>query len=457
MTREKITTEHIPSSWNKEVDKFVKGESFDAYARYMYPEQEKKEKDFAKMMEVPDTAIFNSGMAAIATAIEAEELKPGDVILAGREVYGETKKIYDSLDRQGIKVIKIDSGNMEEVENLIKKEKPRLIILESVTNDPGNPEMQVCDVKKLIKLSKDANIIYQNELTPENQIEKYFLSKAKGGEHGTYEDVPDELKGKIITKINEFKEGNNPFVFRNIVKDIEKNTGMSTHDAVREVARIAKYVLKNSREKLSLIVDNTLPSPNLYNPTKEGGDSDVEMVVVESATKHYQKGGDKITMGIAYSSNAGKIKAIKDKRMALGTYLQPTSEKEIPEDIIEVMPGIMKQHAKNAKGLAELLDQTGIDVSHPNLPRHKQSELVKKIAPEGLVTLFYVKVPNASKFVEKVYTLGQGKISVGGSFGHKKTWLMNLGDETVRIAAGSENDKDFQKVMDAFEKVAKEL
>ena len=215
-----------------------------------------------------------------------------------------------------------------------------------------------------------------------------------------------------------------------------------------------KHVTGNSREKLSLIIDNTLPSPSLYNPIKDVGESDVEMVVVESGTKHFQEGQDKITMGVAYSSDVGKVKTIKDKRMALGTYLQPISEKEIPENITEVMPAIMKRHASNALELAKLLGQSGIEVNHPNLPEHAQSDLVQEIAPDGLVTLFYIKVPNAAEFVKKVYEAGGGRISVGGSFGHKKTWLFNLGDETVRIAAGQESGEEFEEILRAFEKAA---
>ena len=177
MPREKITTEHSPESWNREVEKYAGGESFDAYARCMYPELEQREKEFAEMIGVPDTAIFNSGMAAIATTIEAEDLKPGDVILAGRDVYSETKKIYDSLEKNGVKIVKIDSGNMEEIEGKIKSEKPRLIILETVANDAGNPQMQVCDIKKLTELAKETNDEYKESFTPKKILEKYFSKR----------------------------------------------------------------------------------------------------------------------------------------------------------------------------------------------------------------------------------------------------------------------------------------
>lgn len=85
------------------------------------------------------------------------------------------------------------------------------------------------------------------------------------------------------------------------------------------------------------------------------------------------------------------------------------------------------------------------------MPAHKQNELVKEIAPEGLVSLFYIKVPDAEEFVKKVKELGGDKIGVGGSFGHKKTWLYNIGDQ-IRIAAGSEKGVEFEETLDIFRK-----
>ncbi len=454
MTREKITTEHTPDGWKEQIENYASGGGIDIYARTGYPELKKREKDFAEMVGAPDTALFNAGMAAIHTAIEAEDLKPGDVVLCGRDVYSQTKNVYESLEKRGIKIELIDSGDMDEIKEKIKTERPRLVILEDVANAAT---MQVADVKKLIEFSEEANERYQTELTSEKLLEKYFSSRV--GKYGTYDKIQDELKEEIVERIGEFKEGGNALVFKDIVEKLKNIAGISNHEAVREVARIVKFVIGQGREKLSLIIDNTLASPNLYNPIKELGDSDVEMVVVESGTKHFQEGNDKITLGIVYSKNKEKITAIKAKRAEIGTYLQPNDEKEIPKDITEVMPEIMRRHAKNAEELAGILSKINniTEVSHPNLSEHEYSELANKIAPDGLVSLFWIKVPDAPAFVKRVHELGGGKIGIGGSFGHKKTWLMNLGDETVRIAAGSENDDDFQKVMDAFKEAAKEL
>ncbi len=446
MVREKITTEHSAEGWNEQIEKYERGEKVDIYARAGYPEIEKREKDFAEMIGAPDTALFNAGMAAIYTAVEAENLKPGDVVLCGKDVYSQTKKMYGSLEERGIKIDLIDSGNMDEIKEKIESKKPRLIILEDIANAQ---DMQVCDLKKLAKLTERANEKYQTELSPSRLLEQYFSKREQ------YKNIPAKFKENIEAKIEEFKQGNNPFVFRDVIQEVENTAGLSKKEAIREVARIVKFILRNSRGKLSLIIDNTLASPILYNPIKDLEDSDVEMVVVESGTKHYQKGQDKITLGIAYSNRQDKIGAIKQKRTELGTYLQPVAEKEIPQDITETMPNILKQHADNALKLAEMLSKSKniIEVSHPNLPPHKQNELVKKIAPKGLATLFYIKAQDSAEFVKKIKELGGDKIGVGASFGHKKTWLYNLGKQ-VRIAAGSESEQEFADVMEIFQRAS---
>jgi cystathionine beta-lyase/cystathionine gamma-synthase len=122
------------------------------------------------------------------------------------------------------------------------------------------------------------------------------------------------------------------------------------------------------------------------------------------------------------------------------------------------MPEIMKNHSRNALKLAELLNTLpGYDVAHPNLPSHKQHELVKNLAPEGAVTIFYVRLPDGKKgeeFMQRIKNAGGEKIGLGSSFGHTKTWLSNYGQDerTVRIAAGSESEADFEAVLDVFRK-----
>ena len=69
------------SAFNQDTRDVFAGKDTGMYQRYDYKELVADERKFAEMIGVPDTALFNSGMAAIHTAIEAEGLKPGDVIM----------------------------------------------------------------------------------------------------------------------------------------------------------------------------------------------------------------------------------------------------------------------------------------------------------------------------------------------------------------------------------------
>lgn len=442
--REKISTEHTPESWEKQVEKHEKGESTDVYARAGYPELEKREKEFAEMIGASDVALFNSGMAVIHTAIEAEDLMPGDTILCGKDVYFNTKDIYERLKKRGIKIELVDSGDAEEIKNKIKLVKPRLIFLEDVAN---SYEMQVTNVESLIKATEDINKEYKESFTYEKILGSYLDKKTN------LKDLDNSFREDLIEKIKEFRMGNNPFIFRDLIRKFEAN-GLDRSESIKQLSKIIRYTIDHSREKLTLIIDNTLASPALYNPLKDLKGSDIELVVVESGTKHFQEGKDKITLGLAYSNKGEKIKKIKELRSQIGTYLQPIAEKEIPLEITEAMPGIMERHASNALKLAEALNEEGIDVSHPNLETHKNNELVKEIAPNGLVSIFYFKIKNSDRFVEKIKELGGDKIGVGVSFGHPKTWLLNHGDQ-IRVAVGSEIPQQFQNIIDIFVEASK--
>ena len=458
-----------PADQDVEVKKYASGKEFDFYARYGYSDLSKRENEFSEMMGSADCALFNGGMAAIDTAIEAEGLKSGDVVVCAKEMYEQSSAIIDMLKNRGIEVVTVDPGNMEEIAMIVATKKPRLIFLESVAN---SQDMQVCDIQQLISIAESANHEYQENLTPKKLIEKYFSIKKYPIESGAMdlqnpsaEESPKLMAGSELTnlqemlveEISEFKEGNNPFVFRKALRELEQQTGCSREESIKEISKVVQNVKKNGREKLSIIIDNTLPSPVLYNPLEDAKGSSVEMVVVESATKHYQAGQDKITMGVAYSSNAEKIKEIKTVRAMIGSYLQPIAEREIPDDLTEIMPEIIRRHAKNALELAQLLSASGktSEVDHPNLPEHAQSELAREIAPDGLVTLFNIKIKNAPKFVETLKEIAGDKIGLGGSFGHPKTWVMNLGEywpERIRIAAGSETKEEFEEILDIFKK-----
>lgn len=437
--------------FNEDAQKVFAGRETGMYKRYDYEELAADEKKFAEMVGVPDTALFNSGMAAIHTAIEVEGLKSGDVVLCSNEVYGVTKEYIASLKKRGIKIQYFDPSDIESLKVAVDKERPRLIIAETVAN---SKEMKMANPKAYAEIIKEANEKYHDKLTPKKVLDNYLSVRE------SLKNLPETSKQKILQAIDEFQIGNNPFVFRDAIKDILA-AGLSRKEAINEVYKAVKHVLNVSREKLSLILDNTLPSPILINPIEQVGDITSEVTVVESGTKHYQGGKNKITMGIAYSKDPEKIKQMKNLRVQTGAYLQATSEEEIPGNITSLMPEILKRHAANALVLARALEAKGFTVYHPNLRSHKQNELADRLAPNGAVTLFYVDMPSSivasrDAFMEKVKKMGGVAIGLGSSFGHEKTWLSNfaLGDRTIRIAVGMESPEEFTNVVRIFEEAA---
>ncbi|MFA5954253.1 MAG: PLP-dependent transferase [Patescibacteria group bacterium] len=425
------------------------------YARYNYKELQERETQLAEMIKgASDVALFNSGAAAMHSVIEAEGLKFGDVVFCADAIYGTTKKDIESLKDLGVKVVFFDSTDLVGLQKLVKRENPRLIVAETVANSKS---MEVTDLEGLGEIVQTTNVDYQKNRTPEKVLAK-FLEKRED-----HIELSAETRDVILTAIEEYKVGQNPFVFRKAVKCIEQDTALSRTEVVRELERIVKRVMGDSRGKLSLVIDNTLPSPELINPLQVLQEFEIEKVIVESGTKHFQEGANEVTLGIAYSDNDQKIKAIKARRIELGTYLQPTDERKIPDSISETMPGKMRNHARNALQLAEALSEiTGFEVFHPNLPTHKQNELAQELAPDGAVTLFYMTVPEkitSEEFMQKVKERAGDEVGLGSSFGHEKTWLSNYGmdNRTVRIAAGSESEQDFSNIVHFFTQAASEL
>lgn len=424
------------------------------YARYNSNELLEREREFTEMIpRAADVALFNSGAAAMHTALEAEGLKSGDIVFCADKIYGTTTEAVKAFQSFGVKVIFFDPSDSEKLEELVMKVRPRLIVAETVAN---KKEMPFLDVAKLAQIAQNANELYQKELTPEKMLQE-ILNKKRNGEN-----ISAVTRTLILEALAEFQIGNNPFVFRKAIRALEDERSMGRTETIRELSKWIKKLMIDSREKVSLILDNTLPSPVLLNPLENVQGYDGEIVVVESGTKHYQEGNNQITLGLAYSNDAGKIRRIKETRINIGTYLQPATEQLIPDTIHENMHDFLENHARNALHLARELEVIpGLVVYHPNLESHPQSDVVNELAPQGMVTLFYITLPEGQKgenFMQRVKEEGGNLIGLGSSFGHKKTWLSNYGmdERTVRIAAGSESEEEFQSVIDVFRKVAQE-
>jgi cystathionine gamma-synthase len=110
---------------------------------------------------------FSSGMAAISNILFAN-LKPGDTVVAGKDTYGGTSKIFlEFLPKFNIRVELCDTTDHKLIEEKIN-DSCQLLYLET----PTNPTLKIQNIKWLSKVAKKVNalVVVDNTLaTPINQ------------------------------------------------------------------------------------------------------------------------------------------------------------------------------------------------------------------------------------------------------------------------------------------------
>ena len=123
------------------------GESVDlVYSRFNHPNAEIVEDHLIPLEPgAKAAAVFNSGMAAIMTAMMAV-LKPGDTIVYTTPIYGATQVlINDFLGLYGINHIAVEAGHAEQLDAAIRSAKNlRIVLIES----PANPTIVMTDIRR---------------------------------------------------------------------------------------------------------------------------------------------------------------------------------------------------------------------------------------------------------------------------------------------------------------------
>lgn len=117
------------------------------YTRSGNPTRSLLEGQLAALENGKYACAFASGMAAL-TAL-TRLFNPGDVIIAGKDLYGGTVRLLDRiLSRQGTIVHYVDTTNLEEVRQLLSP-RTKLLLLET----PSNPLLQISDIGALAELA----------------------------------------------------------------------------------------------------------------------------------------------------------------------------------------------------------------------------------------------------------------------------------------------------------------
>jgi cystathionine gamma-lyase/cystathionine beta-lyase/cystathionine gamma-lyase/homocysteine desulfhydrase len=117
------------------------------YARVTNPTRDRLQTNLAALEGGKESRVFGSGMAAINAV--ATMLKAGDHIVAGRNLYGGTPRLFDQvLVNFGLTFTYVDASDLNQVESAFQPS-TRLVFLET----PTNPLMELCDLRAISDLS----------------------------------------------------------------------------------------------------------------------------------------------------------------------------------------------------------------------------------------------------------------------------------------------------------------
>lgn len=207
------------------------------------------------------------------------------------------------------------------------------------------------------------------------------------------------------------------------------------------------------KEDAVLVLDNTLLTCCLLNPfeiyaklQRELGDPKMQLIYVESLSKHYRVNGQNlVTAGIIVAPN-DFIKKVDEVIMRNGAYLQFPCLEKLPFDLFAACDNIMPQLCKNAEAVAAFLKKHSKvkEVFYPDLPNGA-----------GGVLYFIIEDSEADEAIR----LLENEFGVYmGSFGHPHTSWIPFGKLVegnpkglIRLAVGCEEEP--QKIVDRLKKV----
>lgn len=124
-----------------------------SYSRWDNPNRQALEKCLAEMEGASRALAFSSGLAA-ATAV-AQNLRPGDHVIAPDNVYYNFRKVLSALlANLDLKTSYVDMTDPAKIEAALRRE-TKLIWIET----PSNPLMKVTDMEAVAQIAKKAKIV----------------------------------------------------------------------------------------------------------------------------------------------------------------------------------------------------------------------------------------------------------------------------------------------------------
>lgn len=179
------------------------------YPRDGFSSLARLEKHLAQLVGLDDGHVLltTTGMSAIVTAIEIENLTKGDVIVHGFQSYSKSREyIEKDLRPRGILSIGVRISNLDTIASAINAHRPKVVFFETVSN---GTEAEILDIEGFLKLPvlREANpvIVLDNTLPTDSNLPLAHLIKQTdlrivGVESGTKSyALNQDLAGIIYT------------------------------------------------------------------------------------------------------------------------------------------------------------------------------------------------------------------------------------------------------------------
>jgi len=134
------------------------------YSRTANPTRDTLAEAITTLEDGYGATVTSSGMAAL--TLVTTYLNPDDYVLIPHDCYGGTIRLFSKLSERGLlRTLYVDQGDLETVQQMVTKYKPKMVLVES----PSNPLLRVVDIQALSKITNkhDALLVVDNTfLTP---------------------------------------------------------------------------------------------------------------------------------------------------------------------------------------------------------------------------------------------------------------------------------------------------
>lgn len=323
------------------------------YSRLQNPTREHLEKIVASLEDGIDALAFATGMAAIATLMEI--FQPGDHLIIESDSYGGSIRLFDNISKKnGITFTSIDCFK-DDISKYIN-ENTKAVFIET----PTNPMMNVTDIEKLSRITKENNLLlivdntflspyFQNPLKLGADIVVHSGTKYLGGHN-------DTLAGFIVTSRVDISEklrfiikttgaGLAPFDSWLILRGI-KTLAVRMEKAQENAFKIVDWLLK--QKEVTKVIYPGLPSHPGHEIMKRQSKGFGAMITFEVDSRDFARailGNVKL---IQFAESLGGVET-------LITYPITQTHADVPKDVLQ-RNGVTESVLRLSVGIEEAVD-----------------------------------------------------------------------------------------------------